>query len=204
MLFRTIIICLFICIYSCNNIKEKGVSTKFLNASKSEAKELLSVYQSNSNKELLVKADSVLDSLISLNVRDKEVYQLKGKILRSQQKFEEFAALMEKSTKLFPENPQSYFGAGLAYEKIGKMEKAMYMYKESICVYDSLLVEYPSLSNYINRAMSICFYSSDKEGVKSFEKIKSSGLFDTIQVNNYKPLFYHFNRNKYIEDAFRN
>lgn len=200
---RLIIAILIALFCSCTN-KSTNNSVKSLNRAKEEVKGLLEVYQTQKDEKDLDKAMFYLDSLLDAGVHDKEIYQQKGQILRIRKNYHEFAVMMEESTKHFSNNPQSFFGAGLAYEKAGMQEKAMLQYKKSIEVYDQLLDKYPSLTNYINRAMSVSFYNSKEEGIKSFELIKETGLFDSTEVNCFKPMFYRFNREQYVEDAFRN
>lgn len=191
-------------ICSCNNSSDKSTSLKTMNEVKEKAKSLLLVYETENNIEELNKVLNDLDQLLASGIRDKEIYQIKGRILRIKKDYQEFAKMMEESTLYFPENPQSFFGAGLAFEKVGMKDEAMHFYKKSIDVYDILIKEYPSLSNYVNRSMSICFFHSKEEGIKSFEKIKTTGLFESEDVDVYRAMFYRFKREQYIEDAFRN
>ena len=201
---KTTQLLILVILLSCSGEKSANQQIKKISLEKKSIKEYFDVYKSNNDSFALLMVERKLDSLFSLNIHDKELYQIKGELLRQTNKYEEFAKLMEESTDYFPENPQSYFGAGLAYDKIGKHKKALQMYKMSIDSYDKIILKYPSLNNYINRAMSYSFYKSKADGIIEFEKIKKSNLFDSTTVIAYQPMFYSFNKKKFIEDAFLN
>jgi tetratricopeptide (TPR) repeat protein len=198
-----VIFCL-LCFVSCNNNKRFDQKVKQLSSEKSKIRENFLLYKSGNDTVALRKALAKADSLFDTDLYDLELFQLKGEILRARKDYAGFARLMEKGTAYFPDNPQSYFGAGLAYLKIGEEEKANLMFGKCIKKYDQLIADFPSLHNYINRAVAFSFLYDKEEGIKEFNKIKKLNLFPEPEVNNSENMFHVFDKEQFVNNAFLN
>ena len=195
---------LFMSCTQSSNHKKDISKVESINNLKFSSEQLVELFQSTNDTCYLTKAENALDSLIDSGIKDTKVYQLKGSILRKRKLFKEFAEFMHESTKQFPDNPQTFFGAGLAYEMINDTLIATEMFKKSIEAYDGLIERYPTIENYINRAVAVCCLNGKEEGLKDYELIVQSGKFEESSISIYKNLFLNFDKKKFISDTFRN
>lgn len=193
-----------VCFASCNNKNKLSEQIKQLSDEKSVIRENFRLYKSGNDTVALAYAQIKIDSLFNAGLYDIELFRLKGDIVRKRKDYGAFARLMEEGTVFFPDNPQSYFGAGLAFSKIGEEEKADLMFGKCIEKYDHLITDFPSLHNYINRAMAFSFLFGKEEGIKEYSKIKQLKIFSESEVHNYESMFLLFDKEQFINNAFLN
>jgi tetratricopeptide (TPR) repeat protein len=175
-----------------------------INDIKSDVEQKLNMFQSTKDTIYLIQAENKVDSLINNGINDLKLFQVKGNVLRKRKRYVEFAKFMKESTLHFPNNPQTYFGAGVAFDQIKDFESAKEMYKMSIQVYDKLIQAYPTAENHINRIISICFLYGKQEGLQEFEKIAQSGTIKQASFYSYKSIVEGFDKEKFRNSIFNN
>lgn len=185
------------------NIKVKNEINE-INGIKTDVEQMLNLFQSTKDTTYLIQAESQVDSLINNGINDLKLYQIKGNILRKRKLYEEFAKFMKESTLHFPNNPQTYFGAGVAFDQIKDVESSKEMYEKSIKVYDELIQTYPTVENHINRIISICFLYGKQAGLQEFEKIAQSGKIKQASIDAYKGIIVDFDKDKFQNAIFNN
>jgi len=203
-LISLLLLLLFSCHTKSPNTKAVNKEINKINKTKDDAEQLLKYFNSTKDSIYLSRAENQIDSLIRRDINDIKLYQIKGNILRIRKRYDEFAKFMNESTSHFPDSPHAFFGAGLAYEKINNIESSKEMFQKSLRLFDQLIVKYPTVENYFNRCLVVCFLDGKQTGLEEFEKIEKSGKFEKASIEAYKGSIVNFDRNKYIKAMFNN
>ena len=158
----------------------------------------LALFQKYSySKDSLNKAIEILDNAILTDSIYKLAYTNEASIFCALGNYNSMLKILDKASKLDKKDPLLIIQQGHILEKMGNIDAAKKKYIQANILYDNLLISDPnSVKNEVDRAFLKLFLEDKEAGIREYEQIAKYS--SDPYVINFKPFFYNFNRQEFI------